>query len=103
MSHEQHPDWCDRASCSAFSELYKRYHRSSPTVIATQDADTWIYVHRGANPGGTGEYVEVTELDEPVREPWYENATLNGHGVELNMDLATADKVHTAIAALQAV
>jgi hypothetical protein len=44
----------------------------------------------------------LAELEEPVLEPWYENAPLNGRGVELNMDLHTAEQVQAAIAALQA-
>ena len=103
MGDEEHPYWCDPASCSAFASLDKQYHRSPPTVIATEDWRIKIYLHRGANPDGTGEYVELAELEEPVLDPWYENAPLNGRGVELNMDLQIAERVHAAIAALRSV
>jgi len=103
MGDEQHPHWCDPASCSAFAMLLdKQYHRSSPVIVATEDPDIKIYLHRGADADGTGEYVELAELEEPVLDPWYENAPLNGRGVELNMDLQTAEQVHAAIAALHA-
>jgi hypothetical protein len=90
MGDEQHPSWCDRASCSAYAVLDKQYHRSAPVIIATEDPGVRIYPHRGANADGTGEYVELAELEEPVLDPWYESAPPNGRGVELNMDLDTA-------------
>jgi len=49
MSGEPHPSWCHRKSCTAFDvELDRRYHRSKPVVISTDDPGIMIYVHRGA-------------------------------------------------------
>ena len=96
------PGWCDRASCSAYStDQDKLYHRSVPVIISTDDPRVMIYIHRGANPDGSGEYIELAELEEPILPPWYLTPPLDGRGVELNMDMDVVDRVHTAIGTLQ--
>jgi hypothetical protein len=85
-------------------ELDRQYHRSKPVVIGTDDPGIMIYVHRGANPDGSGDYVELAELEEPIVDPWYLNAPHGAdRGVEINMDLVIADHVYAALSALRAV
>jgi len=103
MSNEAHPYWCHPASCTAFGEeMDRQYHRSEPVIIGTVDPGLMIYVHRGANPDGSGEYVELAEFEEPILEPWYLNPPCANRGTELNMALETADELHTAIRSLRA-
>jgi len=71
-------------------------------VIATDERNITIYVHRGANPDGTNEYVELAEFDGRIAEPWYETLAHERCGLELNMDLELAERVSTAISAVRA-
>ena len=67
-----HPDWCDREFCTAYAnDLDRAYHRSRPTEIATEDGDTVVYVHAGADADNGGRYVEIVELDLPMTGPFW--------------------------------
>jgi hypothetical protein len=69
-----HPAWCCRRHCTAYAPagaVDRRYHRSEPLVLPTDDPLVRWYVHLAADPDGSEPYIELAELEAPVPDPWW--------------------------------
>ena len=101
MSERSHPRWCARRFCTAYATaVEEQLHRSEPIVIATDDPRIAIYVHRDAAPDGSQSFVDITELEGRVAEPWYLHEPCERWSAELMLPVGLAEKLQSAIAAL---
>ncbi|MEV8515878.1 hypothetical protein [Dactylosporangium sp. NPDC051484] len=68
---QQHPTWCERASCTAYVAGMQPLHRSAPFVIADDDPSTVVLIHRETEIEGWAEYLVISKVDNPTPQPWY--------------------------------
>jgi hypothetical protein len=66
----------------------RRYHRSRPIVIDTDDPFVALYVHLGANPDGSQAYVGVSELERPFLLRWFEEESTSARSFVMPVDQA---------------
>jgi hypothetical protein len=92
-----HPSWCSRRQCTAYPvrPMDREYHRSEPLVVPTEDPDVAVFVHRGADPDGGKEYIEIAELELPLDGPFYEERPR--YGQEIILPVPVADALRRAI------
>lgn len=71
-SSRMHPQWCFRRQCTAYADVERCNHRTKPLIIPTNDDPliAW-YVHLGANADSSDPYLEITELEKPLRGTWW--------------------------------
>ncbi|MFF5232798.1 hypothetical protein [Dactylosporangium sp. NPDC000521] len=98
MADEHHPEWCTRTACTAYGVDQDGYHRSEPHIIATIDPTISVVIHKGADPDGTGEYVELAEVTLTPDEPWHLSEPVLGR--EFLFSRAAVDAVRHALAEL---
>lgn len=103
MRHEltipqRHPRWCVRQFCTVATdaEVERRYHRTKPLIIPTDDPAVSYYVHMGANADGSDPYLEIDELETSVGEVWWHPPTRPLS--ELIMPLERATALHRVVA-----
>ncbi|WP_426509599.1 hypothetical protein ACPPVO_02130 [Dactylosporangium sp. McL0621] len=92
----QHPDWCSPTACTAMDEAMEPLHRSEPFVIDSGEPGTVLYLHRAADPDGSGEYVTLAKLDCPVPEAWFLAEPVGGH--EIILPRTSAESAQHALA-----
>ncbi len=88
-----HPIWCSQDACTAYvdpDEVDRRYHRSRPIIIETEDPFFALYIHLGACADGSQPYVEVAELERPLRMPWFEESPTSRGALVVPVDQANA-------------
>ena len=98
-----HPTWCDPASCTAYSDNLEDelVHRSAPVVIATEDEELSIYLHRWAEADGSDGHITISEREGEICEPWYFGIPRMRRGeAEMLLDLDRAVQIHDALDAL---
>jgi hypothetical protein len=95
MSEQKpHPAWCCRPQCTAYHDVERRDHRSMPAIIPTADPYMTWYVHVGASPDGSNPYLEITELELPVRGAWWHPISA---ATELVMPLDQAEQLRNVL------
>jgi hypothetical protein len=88
-----HPRWCCRELCTAFeseAEVDRRYHRSKPYVVETDDPHVVLAAHLGANRDGGEQYVEIAELETPLTVPFWVAEPAEGRMLVLRLDQVDA-------------
>ena len=88
-----HPLWCCREWCSAYEpedEVDRRYHRSKPYTVETEDPRIVLMAHLGANPDGSEPYVEIAELETPLAVPFWIAEPAEGRMLVLTLDQVDA-------------
>jgi len=87
-----HPIWCSPLLCNAYpSQPHDReYHRSEPLMLPTESPRSAFFVHRGASPDGSGEYIEIAELEIPFAGPFYDEEPASGFWINLSLPRADA-------------
>jgi hypothetical protein len=94
-----HPHWCTPIACTAYADpetVDRRYHRSRPIVIDTEDPFVALYVHLGANADGSQAYVGMSELERPLMLPWFEEEPVSARS--FLMPVEQADELRHALA-----
>lgn len=89
----RHPRWCCREWCSAYEpedEIERRYHRSKPYMIETDDPHIVLTVHLGAYCDGSEAYVEIAELERPLAVPFWVAEPAKGRVLLLSLDQVDA-------------
>jgi len=88
-----HPLWCCREWCTAYEpedEVDRRYHRSKPYTVETEDPRIVLTAHLGANRDGSEPYVEVAELETPLAVPFWVAEPAEGRMLVLALDQVDA-------------
>jgi hypothetical protein len=89
----RHPQWCCRDWCSAYEpedEVDRRYHRSKPYLVETDDPQVVLAAHLGANRDGSEPYVEMAELERPLAVPFWVAEPAQGRMLLLRLDQVEA-------------
>jgi hypothetical protein len=96
-NEDHHPQWCDRAACTAYGPTADEYHRSAPFVFETDDPKVQLYVYKVADRDGTDESIELAELDcRTADQPWHLREPLR----EMYLPQPTAVALQGALAKL---
>lgn len=88
-----HPQWCCRDWCSAYEpedDVDRRYHRSKPYLVETDDRRVVLAAHLGANRDGSDPYVEIAELETPLAVPFWVAEPAQGRVLLLQLDQVDA-------------
>ncbi|MER7003886.1 hypothetical protein ABT297_12690 [Dactylosporangium sp. NPDC000555] len=97
MVEEYHPDWCDRAACTAYGPRADGYHRSEPFVLATDGPGVQLYVYKVADWDGTNESIEIAQLERRTADkPWHLREPLR----EMHLPQTTATALQGVLAKL---
>lgn len=94
-----HPRWCAAEACTAYADpeaVERRYHRSSPIVVETDDPFVSLYVHLGTSADGGSAYVGMSELERPFILPWFEEEPICARSFA--MPVEQADELRHALA-----
>lgn len=84
-----HPRWCGREWCSAYDpdeEIEPRYHRGKPYLIGTEDPRVVLAVYLSARSDGSEPRVEIAELEQPLRGPFWAAEPAEGRALVLALD-----------------
>ncbi|MFG2044728.1 hypothetical protein [Dactylosporangium sp. NPDC048998] len=72
------------------------YHRSQPFIVQTDDPRIDLFISKVADPDGTNEYIEITELERDDDQPWHLREPVRG----MFLPRASADAAWRAMAEL---
>jgi hypothetical protein len=96
------PAWCWPDACTADpkpgAEVDGRYHRSRPLIIETDDPFVVLCVHLLVAVPGSEVEVEISELERPFTQPWFDTEPARGR--QLAMSLDRADTLRHVLASL---
>lgn len=96
MAHNgtpRHPHWCCRDWCTAYEledEIDRRYHRTKPYLVETDDPQVVLAAHLSANRDGSEPYVEIAELEAPLAVPFWAAEPAQGRMLVLQLDQVDA-------------
>lgn len=100
MSSDYHPAWCDPKHCTAYLWQDHDAHRSEAVVVPTEDHNVSVFIYRAADPDGTGERIELAELEAATAENWH-TVGQEFFQADLSMPLRMAAELQDALAAMR--